>query len=142
MEPSLDQMATKSDITFWKASRRIFNRFWIPTWLSRGIDRWFSICVFGFWGLRGAKIGPKSAKKPQETPETASRTDFGTMLVDSNMASQRSNLKPQCQTSCARILDQVYKTRAGGGDTPRGRRRHICFCGETCNLHMKRLHLP
>ena len=46
-----------------------------------GVHQWCFRWVFGSWSLLGAKMVPRAPKKPQEAPKTASKTDFGAILV-------------------------------------------------------------
>ena len=86
MEPSWDQMPPKPDP---KADQKKYHflgalrsDFW---WILAPKSR-FPICLdrshVGSWGHLGAKMGPRRPKKPQEAPKTASKTDFGLILVD------------------------------------------------------------
>ena len=69
---------TRIMIAFWKASRMILNEFLIPTWPPRGVN--FVHKTGNFW-LLGPSWGQDGPKRPQEAPKTASKTDFGHILV-------------------------------------------------------------
>ena len=66
----------------------LWNNFW---WIFAPKNRFpicpdrFLICSdrshVGSWGHLGAKTAPRRPKKPQEAPKTASKTDFGAILV-------------------------------------------------------------
>ena len=56
--------------------------FWSQLGSPGGVDECRFRWVFGSWGLLGAKMGPRAPKKAQEAPKTASKTDFGAILVD------------------------------------------------------------
>ena len=66
-------------ITFWVASGLILGGFSLPSW---GVLGGPSGDFFGSWGHLGAKMRPRRPKRPQEAPNTASKIDFGTILVD------------------------------------------------------------
>ena len=90
MEPSWDQVATKPEPTSNQKNDQLLVGFrkglgWIlaPKLEGPGGVRKLTFWRFvGSWGHLGAKTAPRAPKKPQEAPKTASKTDFGTILVD------------------------------------------------------------
>ena len=48
----------------------------------KGIPIFEFLNIFGSWGRLGARMGPGRPKKPEEAPKTASKTDFGAILID------------------------------------------------------------
>ena len=90
MEPSWDQVATKPEPTSNQKNDHFLVGFrkglgWIlaPKLEGPGGVRKLTFWRFvGSWGHLGAKTAPRAPKKPQEAPKTASKTDFGAILVD------------------------------------------------------------
>ena len=90
MEPSWDQMPPKPDPTNIQKNDYFLEAFrndlgWIlASKLERpgGVQRFAFWRFVGSWGPLGAKTAPRAPKKPPEAPKTASKTDFGAILVD------------------------------------------------------------
>ena len=90
MEPSWDQMPPKPDPKnnqkndhFLGGLRIDLGGIFAPKWGGPGGSVGGpSGDFFGSWGCLGAKMRPRRPKRPQEAPKTASKTDFGTILVD------------------------------------------------------------
>ena len=61
--PKSIQKSIEKMITFWIASRSIFDRFWPPTWPPRGVIDLYFLVIFSL-------LGPSWA---QELPKTPSR---------------------------------------------------------------------
>ena len=86
LEPSWDQMPPKPDPKTNQKKYDFLGAFWSDFWWILAPKSRFLILpeasFFGSWGHLGAKTAPRRPKKPQEAPKTASKTDFGAILVD------------------------------------------------------------
>ena len=82
LEPSWDQMPPKpnprtnqKNYVFCKASGSILGGFGVPTWESKGGPK--VVVCWLCWLL-----GPRRPQEAPRGPETASKTDFGTIWID------------------------------------------------------------
>ena len=84
--PSWDQMPPKPDPKTNQKNYHFLEALRNDFWWILGPKSRFPICSdrshVGSWVHLGAKMAPRRPKKPQEAPKTASKTDFGAILVD------------------------------------------------------------
>ena len=77
------QKSIEKMITFWIASRSIFDRFWAPTWPPRGVtDLYFLVIFFALGPLLGPRAPQDPFKRPLGTPKTPPGRLLGPILDD------------------------------------------------------------
>ena len=76
------QNQSKKVLLFGRPPDRFWMDFGSQVGPQQGKDIFDFPSIFGSWGLLGAKMGPRGPKEPQEAPKTASKTDFGFILMD------------------------------------------------------------
>ena len=89
------QKSIEKMITFWIASRSIFDRFWAPTWPPRGVTDLYFLVIFSLLGPSWAQEPPKTPSRgllaPPRPLQDASWDRFQ-MILASNLMVLRANL--------------------------------------------------